>query len=107
MSNAIEPGNVKNFVNAAVNIREGAIEFLDEQWLKALATAEEGETPDVKSIAIRAIDNAIVGTLDLFSNRYPEAIIDTKVSLGEDGVKEVQIVVADDLSQLYFDQVSS
>lgn len=100
----VEPGNLKNFINEAINIREGAIEVLNEQWLKESLCIRP---PDLMKVAISAIDNAIGSTLSLFSNRYPETIVDTKVTLGEDGIKNVQVVVSDELSKFYFDQVSS
>jgi hypothetical protein len=100
----VKPGDVANFIQRAKGIRECALELFDQRALKAMATGSGGS---INTYVSEAVDAAISGTLGIISHCYPEFIIGTAISVGEDGVKEFTITVADDLVSRYFEEVSS
>lgn len=94
---------VDNFVSAVKEKREEAAKVLDAEWAKALEVEDE---PDLRGIALKAIDSAIGGVLDVVEERYTDLVTGTATdSEGEEVSVELSIVT--DLSTLYFEEVSS
>lgn len=94
---------VDNFVSAIKEKREEAANVLDAEWTKAL---EDGGEPDIRDIALKAIDSAIGGVLDVVEERYADLVTGSATdSEGEEVTVELSISTG--LSTLYFEEVAS
>ena len=94
---------VDNFISAVKEKRDEACAAYE---VALVAAFDDGGKPDWHSLAAKAIDQAIVGVLDLVEERYADLVTGTATdSEGEEC--SVELSITPDLSTLYFEEVSS
>lgn len=103
----MEVNDKATFIARTLELRSDSIQKLDTIWAEKIKACEDGETPDLRNIAVEAIDHAIGGALDLFSNHYPELVTDVSVQTGEDGRNEIIFTLAGDIRDDYFAAVNN
>lgn len=104
----IDQARSDQFVKDLVGVRLEAVASLDSNWAAELASLPDGETPDLRTIAIKAIDTAIGGTMNLVEAKYVDLgeLLEPAEEEGQDS-DVVGKVYLTGFAEKYFAEVSN